>query len=83
MSDTRLVSYQHIWIHKDCDGWQYSYRCKWSDGSETMNIIPSRSAMEQATELPMTGIERKPVTLDAATKAFCAMLAERNKEMTI
>lgn len=84
---TTLLTYQHVWTGKDLNGDdQYQYLCTWSDGAETWEFTLPWDDMEGVRELPMTSLRKlrkvEPVTLEAATDFFCALIAApyQNKE---
>ncbi len=51
-----LVTYQQVWTHKTCEGWQYVYRCTWSDGNETIEHTLPWGRMDGVVELPATSL---------------------------
>ena len=53
-----LRTYQQVWTHKTDDGWQYVYRCTWSDGNETIEVSLPWGRMDGAVELPATSLTR-------------------------
>lgn len=58
-----LRTYQQVWTHKTDDGWQYVYRCTWSDGNETIEVsLPWGRIPPDAVELPATSCSRRGQT---------------------
>lgn len=79
--ERRLSAYQHVWTRKSKDGWEYEYRCIWSDGSETWECTLPWGDMQGAVELPMTSLrilkseqEAAQASLETVAALVCASL---------